>query len=86
MAALLFWKRLTESLKIWGFTVNPYNWCITNKMVNGYQLTFAWHVDDLKISHKCLKVVGEIIESLKAKYGKVGEMTIRREKIHNYLG
>ena len=85
-AALLFWKKLTNSLKMRGFTINRYDWCIANKMVNGKQLTIVWHVDDLKLSHKDSMVIDEIIVSLKAEYGKVGEMTIRRGKIHDYLG
>jgi len=50
-AALLFWRLLSSKLKEWGFIINPYNWCIANKMVDDKQCTMAWHVDDLKISH-----------------------------------
>ena len=60
-AALLFWEKLTNSLKMCGFTNNQYDWCIANKMVNGKQCTIAWHVDDLKISHKDSTVIDEII-------------------------
>ena len=49
-AAMLFWKNLSTTLKSWGFKINPYDWCVANKMVNGKQITIAWHVDDLKIS------------------------------------
>jgi len=34
-----------------GFTINPYDPCIANKMVNGSQMSVRWHVDDLMISH-----------------------------------
>ena len=27
-AAMLFWKNLSTSLKEWGFTIYPYNWCV----------------------------------------------------------
>ena len=50
-AAMLFWKNLSASLKEWGFTINPYDWCVANNEVNGEQITVVWHVDDLKISH-----------------------------------
>ena len=50
-AALLFWRLLSAKLVEWGFTINPYDWCVTNKMVDGKQMTVLWHVDDLKISH-----------------------------------
>ena len=85
-AALLFWRKLTESLKIRGFVINPYNWCIANKTINGKQCTIVWHVDDLKISHVSEDVLDDIIASLKAEYGKVGEMTVRRGPVHEYLG
>ena len=45
-----------------------------------------WHVDELKISHKKSSVVDSIIRSLKEEYGKVGELTVRRGNIHDYLG
>ena len=41
-AALLFWKNLSASLQEWGFTINLYDWCVTNKMV------------DNKTNYKCL--------------------------------
>ena len=85
-AALLFWKKLSASLKMRGFEVNPYDWCIANKNINGSQCTIVWHVDDLKISHKDPAVVDGIIASLNAEYGKVGEMTVRRGHKHDYLG
>ena len=27
-AALLFWKKLSKQLVSWGFTINPYGWCV----------------------------------------------------------
>ena len=45
-----------------------------------------WHVDNLKISHVDPSVVDDIITSLKEEYGQVGEMTVKRGKIHDYLG
>ena len=40
-----------------GFKLNPYDPCVANKIVHGKQLTIAWHVDDLKVSHKKYQVV-----------------------------
>jgi hypothetical protein len=48
-AARLFWEKLTGKLQEWGFTPNPYHPCVMNKIVEGKQLTVAWHVDDLNI-------------------------------------
>ena len=61
-AALLFWKNLTGALQDWGFEINPYDWCVANKIVNGKQVTVVWHVDDLKISHEDDDVISELIQ------------------------
>ena len=69
-AALIFWKNMTKTLTSWGFIINPYDWCVANKMVNGQQSTAVWHVDDLKISHVERKVVSTLISKLNDQYGK----------------
>ena len=69
-----------------GFVINPYDWCIANKTVNGKQCTIIWHVDDLKISHANPMIADGIIASLKTEYGKVGEMTVRHGQKYDYLG
>jgi hypothetical protein len=51
-AALLFWRKLSSKLKEWGFEINPYDWCVANKVINGEQCTVLRHVDDLKILTK----------------------------------
>jgi hypothetical protein len=38
-AALLFWKLLSSKLILWGFTIDPYEWCVANKMIDGKQYT-----------------------------------------------
>jgi hypothetical protein len=48
---LVFYRKLVAKLCNMGFKINPYNPCIANKTVNGTQMTFRWHVDDLMISH-----------------------------------
>jgi hypothetical protein len=48
----LFWKNLTATLKEWGFEINPHDWCVAHKMIDGKQCTVLWHVDDIKISHE----------------------------------
>ena len=85
-AALIFWRKLTSKLIEWGFTINPYDWCVANKQIDGQQCTLVWHVDDMKISHGDSKVVDRIIKMLEAEFGKEAPLTIRRGKIHDYLG
>ena len=69
-AALLFWQNLSTQLKEWGFEINPYDFCVANKMINGKQCTIVWHVDDLKISHVEPTVVTTILNLLDKKYGQ----------------
>lgn len=85
-AAMLFWKKLTGVLESWGFTVNEYDRCVANKMINGKQCTIAWHVDDLKISHVESEVVSSVIADLNKEFGKETPLTETRGKIHDYLG
>jgi len=61
-AALLFWQLLLSKLQEWGFTINPYDWCIANKEIHGRQCAVAWHIDDLKILHVSPDVVTSIID------------------------
>jgi hypothetical protein len=75
-AALLFWKLLSRKLILWGFTINPYDWCVTNKMIDGKQCTVLWHVDDLKISQVCEDVNTDIIKKINDEFGKEAPVTI----------
>ena len=43
-------------------------------------------MDNLKISHHVPAVVSEVIKSVSANYSRVGKLTVRRGKKHNYLG
>jgi hypothetical protein len=91
-AALLFWQNLSTELIRWGFQINPYDFCVANKTIDGKQCTVVWHVDDLKISHVDPKVVTCILNLLDKKYGqevvggKRAPLTINRGKLHDYLG
>jgi hypothetical protein len=38
-AALLFWQNLSGELTKWGFEINPYDFCVANKTINGKQCT-----------------------------------------------
>jgi hypothetical protein len=85
-AALLFWKKLSAKLQEWGFVINPYDFCVANKFINGKQCTILWHVDDLKISHVDHKVVSLMIDQLDETFGQDAPLTITRGKVHDYLG
>ena len=91
-AALLFWQNLSTQLQEWGFEINPYDFCVANKTIDGKQCTIIWHVDDLKISHVGPKAVTTILDLLDARYGQeiVGgvqaPITFTSGKKHDYLG
>ena len=85
-AARLFWEKLTAVIKSWGYTINPYDACVANKMIEGSQCTITWHIDDLKISHKKKSVVDGVIQQIKETFGQLGEISISRGKRHDYLG
>ena len=85
-AALIFWRKLSAKLIEWGFMINPYDWCVANKQINGQQCTLVWHVDDMKISHADSRIVDTIINMLEQEFGKEAPLTIRHGKIHEYLG
>ena len=82
-SALLFYLKLLDDLTKAGFKLNPYDPCVANKTVAGKQLTVAWHVDDLKISHENPAVVDRFIKYIDGIYPGV---TIQRGKELEYLG
>ncbi len=62
-----------------------------NKVINGSQCTICFHVGGCKISHKSSKVIDYTIEWLRKDYKSIfedesGKMTVRRGKVHKYLG
>jgi hypothetical protein len=86
-ASLLFWKDLSKNLKEWGFEINPYDWCVVKKTINGKQCTVLWHMDDTKVSHEDPEVVTQVLEMFEGVYGsKDAPLTITRGKVHDYLG
>ena len=86
-AALLFWQNLTKFLtEQLGFEVNPYDWCVCNKMIDGKQCTIGWYIDDLKISHAHEEVVESILTALQEQYGKEAPLVVHRGHKQDYLG
>jgi len=82
-SALLWYDLFTNTLVQIGFKLNPYDLCVANSQIKGKQCTIVWYVDDNKISHVDDTVVTNIIEKIKAKFGK---MTVTRGKHHVFLG
>jgi len=70
----------------WGFEINPHDWCVPNKMINGKQCTVLWHVNDLKMSHVDANVVTSMIGDIEEVFGKDAPVTVTRGKVHVCLG
>jgi len=86
-AALLSWKELSEFITTGlGFTTNPSDQCVANKIINGKQCTLLWHVDDIKLSHVDDAVLDDVVAKLNQRFGKEEPLTVNKEKIHDYLG
>ena len=82
--SVLLWYILYKStLEKEGFIINPYNYCIANKQINGHQCTIAWYVDDNKVSHVDPNVVDGVLNMIRALFG---EITVSRGRKHTFLG
>jgi hypothetical protein len=84
-SSLLYYKKFRKDIESIGFVVNPYDPCVANRIVNGKQQMVTWHMDNLKSSHVDPRVNDKFLESLKEKYGKIGEVKATRGHRHHYL-
>jgi len=82
-APILWYQLLAATLTDLGFTINVYDPCVANKLIDGKQFAVCWYVDDLKLSHESSEVVSDMIKVIESKFGK---MTVTRGQKHTYLG
>ena len=82
-SALLWYNLYSSTLVKEGFTINPYDKCVANKVINGKQCTIAFYVDDNKVSHEDRKVVSKVIQTLKQHFG---DLKVFRGTKHTFLG
>jgi hypothetical protein len=82
-SALLLWKHLSGNLLKRGYTLNPNDTCVANKIINNSQFTVIWYVDDIKMSHQSEKVVDAEISWLESIYGS---LVGGKGDEHTYLG
>ena len=80
---LLWYTLFTNTLKEEGFTINPYNKCVANKIINGKQFTICWYVDDIKFSHKEKSVVKDIVKRIEERFDKI---SVTHGNSETYLG
>ena len=67
-SAHLFYRKLVADLTSLGFKINPYDPCVTNKIINGKQITICWQVDDLFVGHDDPNVVTTFLGWLAQRY------------------
>ena len=87
LPSLLFYKHFKRDLESIEFKINPYNICVANQIVRGYQQIVAWHVDDIKVRHTSKQGNEEFIRRCKKKYGSAlnGHIKVTRGKKHEHL-
>jgi hypothetical protein len=91
VASLLYYRKFVKSLTDIYFTINPYDPCAANKIIEGKQMTICFHVDDCKLGHRKKTVMDRMIGYLRQEYESIfedgsGAMTASRGKIHKYIG
>jgi hypothetical protein len=91
VASLLYCRKFVKSLTDIDFIINPYDPCVSNKIIEGEQMTICFHVDDCKLSHHKKTCMDQMIGYLRQEYDSIfedgsGAMTVSRGKIHKYLG
>ena len=72
-----------KHLKDLGFSINTYNRCVDNKMIDGNQCNIVWYVDENKLLHADINVFTLIVEKIKNHFGY---LVIRRDDTHDLLG
>jgi hypothetical protein len=84
-ASLLFYRKLQRELEDYGFTVNPYDPCVANKMTEcRLQLMVIWHVDNLMSSCTDNFELTKLLCYLAKIYGP--KLTMHMGTKHDYLG
>jgi hypothetical protein len=81
-AAVLWYNKLKGVLMADGFAPNPYDACLFNKVVNGVQITVAFHVDDLLVTCVCEKLMDSLEAHLN---GNFANITVCSGSRHSYL-
>ena len=83
-SAKLWYNTISKFLKSKGFSANPYDECLFQKInSDGSRIYTAIYVDDLFTIASDPKLINELNKDLENEYGK---MSINLTKIHKYLG
>jgi len=69
-----------------GYTKNPYDPCVCNKIIRQKQHTVGFHVDDSMCGMEDKRTNDQFLVWLNKKYGSHGPVKVTRGHIHEYLG
>ena len=72
-ASLLYCRKFTKTFTDVGFKINSYDPCVSNKMIDGQQMTICYHVDECKLSHRRSKVNDWMIKWHRKEYESIFE-------------
>ena len=84
LGAIIFYNKLSKHLTNHRFVQIECNMCIFNKMVNGEQVTFQFHVDDVKVSHKDQAVLDDFLDELRSEFGQEDKLTENNSRVLRY--
>jgi hypothetical protein len=81
IAGLLYYRKFKKTVEGNDFTLNPYDPCVANRVVEHKRQTVCWHVDDCKLSHVDPKINNHFIDTLREEYENIfqdgtGKMTV----------
>ena len=82
-SALLWYNIFSTTIEGIGFEINPYERCVSNRIIEGAQCTIAWYVDDRKMSQETPALILNIINKVKKRFGNL--YVVRGNK-HTFLG
>ena len=82
-SAKLWYDLISSKLIELGYTQNPYDVCVFNKIVNEVQVTVTLYVDDLMMTCASEALLGSAIAEVQSLFEG---STVHRGKLHSYLG
>jgi len=82
-AALLWYELFSGTLQKLGYSINPYDICVANKVIDGQQCTIRWYVDDDIIVHKDHNVVRREIAHIEKHFGTMSKVHGSK---HSFVG
>ena len=75
---LLWYTIFSTKIEGLGFEINPYDIYVSNKMIEGTQLTIAWYTDDKTFLHRNPVLIPDTINKVKKHFGDI--YTVKRNK------